>query len=237
MSVTRFFHITAEFLNDKFSEKHSPAYHVREIAESNLQLEREKRLYVQYSTVAGSDSFRMIIFRPGQEFFFTSCQLCICDDCLNLEFEKCPKFKQYIPSVSKLSKKHLRSATTTPIEIADKSVDIAPNTVFAVSADSDVSNFFLVMCDKGEKVHEDPTTPLEDSMGHKIFDGVRYVTGRYLECYTFNNRSHVCKVSKKKVFVLSESILLPYVPVLETTKSNIKISNEIIIELQVRSSL
>ena len=49
------------------------------------------------------------------------------------------------------------------------------------------------MCDEGEKVHDDPYNPLEDKLGPKIYDGVRYVIGRYLELNTFNNKCHVYK--------------------------------------------
>ena len=93
------------------------------------------------------------------------------------------------------------------------------------------------LCDEAEKVHGDPTSPLVDSMGHKIYDGMKYITGRYLELKSFNNRCHIFTVSKKTVLVIAESVLLPYIPILETTKENIKVLNEIVIELQVRSSL
>ena len=72
-------------------------------------------------------------------------------------------------------------------------------------------------------MHDDPSEPLEDKMGHKIYDGVRFVVGRYLEFSSFNNKCHIYKVSNTKAFFLTVSILLPYVHVLETTKTCIKI--------------
>ena len=117
------------------------------------------------------------------------------------------------------------------------------------------------MCDEGEKTHDDPTSPLEDSLGHKIYNGTTYVRGRYLEFDSMNNKCHADKISKAKVLVAVESIFFPYVPVhregggrgareragggggvvggpvLATTKTNIKIFNEIIIERQVKSDL
>ena len=226
----------AAYLTAKYIEKQQPQYHIKELLSGEMDPEREKRLYIHYDTVNGSDSFRMMLFRPNKEFFYASLILCVCDDCLNYECEKCPNLKQYYPSVTQLSKKHLRSAPPT-IEIVDESVQIIPNTVFAICADSEISNYFLVMCDEAEKVHGDPTSPLVDSMGHKIYDGMKYITGRYLELKSFNNRCHIFTVSKKTVLVIAESVLLPYIPILETTKENIKVLNEIVIELQVRSSL
>ena len=138
----------ASYLMDKYdSDKYSnPVYHVNVISRENLE-EREMRQYMRYDTVSGSYSFHMMVFHPGQVYFFASPRLCICDDCLCLEFEKCSSFKQYFPSVGKLSKKLLRS--TAPIEIVEKTVSVTPNTVFAIRAESHISNFFLVMCDEG----------------------------------------------------------------------------------------
>ena len=93
------------------------------------------------------------------------------------------------------------------------------------------------MCDEGGKKHNDPEKPLEDWLGHKIYDGTTYVKGRYLEFDSMNNKCNVYKVSKSMVLVAVETIFFPYVPVLATTKSNIKIFNEIIIELEGKSSL
>ena len=93
------------------------------------------------------------------------------------------------------------------------------------------------MCDKSEQVHTNPTTPLKDNMGHEIYDGVTYVTGRYLEFKSMNNKCHIYNISKSTVYVRRDSIFFPYIPVLDTTKSCIKIFNEIILELQVRSAL
>ena len=74
-------------------------------------------------------------------------------------------------------------------------------TLFAIRADSEINNYFLLMCDEGEQEHNDPTKPLEDASGHKIYDGSKYVVGRYLEYETFNNRCNVYKVTKSKVLV------------------------------------
>ena len=153
-----------------------------------------------------------------------------------MEYEKCSNFKMYLPSVGKLSKKHVRSAPA-PVEIAKQDISIVENSVFAINADSDITNYFLLMCDVGERTHCHPSQPLEDDFGHQIYDGTTYVTGRYLEYQSMNNKCHVYKVSKSKVFVAVEAIFFPYVPVLATTKTNIKIFNEVIIELQVKSSL
>ena len=226
-----------EFLTNKYdSQKYcNPIYHLKEISGDDLETERDKRRYMRFDTVAGSDSFHVIIFRPNQDFFHASRHLCVCEKCLAMEFEKCSNFQKYIPSVGKLSKKQLRS-TPAPPKIAEQAVSIVTNTVIAVRADNDLHNFFLVMCDEDQKVHDDPTTPLEDKFGHKILDGIAYVQGRYLDYSTMNNKCHIYTVSKSKVYVPVDAVFFPYVPIHDTTKSSFKIFNEIILELQVNSS-
>ena len=73
-----------------------------------------------------------------------------------MEFDKCPNFQMYEPSVGKLSKKHTRS-TPAPSEIVEQGVSILANTVIGVRANNDVNNYFLVMCGSDQKVHDDPT--------------------------------------------------------------------------------
>ena len=181
----------------------------------------------RFDIVAGSDSFHMMIFRPERSFFYASSVLCVCNDCCALEFEKCSNFDIYSPSVGKLSKKQLRSE---PPKVASESeISVVEDTVFAIRADSVDSNYFLVMCDANEREHNDPENPLEDDLGHTIYDGTKYVTGRYLEYVSMNNKCHVYKVSRKKVYVISETIFFPFVPILATTKANVKIYNEVIL--------
>ena len=128
-----------EFLTEKYDV--TPIYHVTAINEDKLNAEREKRVYVRYDRVTGSD--------------------------FKLEFEKCSYFQMYVLSVGKLSKKHLQPA----VKIAECEISIVENTVFTIRADNDISNFFLLMCDVSEKKHDDPSKPLEDDFGHKIYDG------------------------------------------------------------------
>ena len=63
----------ASYLMDKYdSDKYSnPVYHVNVISRENLE-EREKRQYMRYDTVSGSYSFYMMVFCPGQVYFFAS---------------------------------------------------------------------------------------------------------------------------------------------------------------------
>ena len=48
---------------------------------------------------------------------------------------------------------------------------VVEDTVFAIRADSADGNYFLVMCNANEKEHNDPENPLEDDLGHTIYDG------------------------------------------------------------------
>lgn len=225
------------FLSDKYDpEKYAnPLYHTKEITKHDLDIEREKRRYMKFDMVSGSDSFHVLIFKPNQDFFYASPRVCVCEDCLAMDFDKCSNFQKYIPSVGQLSKKHMRSAEVKP-EIVEESITIVANSVVAVRADNGINNFFLVLCDQNQKTHDDPDVPLEDKFGHKIFDGTAYIKGHYLVCSPMN-KCHVYTVSKTKAFVTVQAVFFPYVPILETTKSSIKIFNEIVLELQVRSSL
>ena len=76
-----------------------------------------------------------------------------------------------------------------------------------------------------------------NSLGHKIYDGTTYIKGHYLNYNTMNNKCHVYTHSKIQVFVPVETIFFPYIAILDMTKSNIKIFNEVILELQVRIAL
>ena len=62
-----------------------------------------------------------------------------------------------------MSKKQLQSAQPTK-DLPEKVLD-----------DSTSDNYFLIMSDKGEQVHNNPPTPLKDNMGHAIY------RKRYLE--------------------------------------------------------
>ena len=62
-----------------------------------------------------------------------------------------------------MSKKQLRSAQPTK-DLPEKVLD-----------DSTSDNYFPIMSDKGEQVHNNPPIPLKDNMGHAIY------IKRYLE--------------------------------------------------------
>lgn len=227
-------HLANKYELDKYQ---NPMYCPRVISKKELEVEPEKRRYMQFDTVEGSDSFHVLVFRPNYDFFLASKRLCVCNDCMSMNFENCANFKKYIPSVGKLLKKQLRSASVQETSRNDGKVTIVANTVVAILADSQSENFFLIMCDEDEKIHNDPQNPLIDNSNHKIYDGHCYIKGRYLEYKSMNNKCYTYTISRSSVYVHKDSIFFPYVPVIDTTKSSIKILNEVILELQVRSVL
>ena len=66
----------ADFLMYHYADKISPSYGVSTIDVACLQEEREKRLYIEYATAKGSDSFHVLVFTPDSETFIASLKLC-----------------------------------------------------------------------------------------------------------------------------------------------------------------
>ena len=62
-----------EYLTSHYEIQTNPTYHVSRIVSridpDELQAEREKRLYVDYQTVRGSDSFHVVVFKPESSSF------------------------------------------------------------------------------------------------------------------------------------------------------------------------
>ena len=90
-----------------------------------------------------------------------------------------------------------------------------PNLVYLVYCDEELSE-----CDLDE---------------HGLTD--MCVQGRYLEIRNFTNKFHEYDITKKKALVRSYEIFFPQVPTCNVKGSKIRIDNDIICELQIRSSL
>ena len=228
------------YLRSKKEGKTNPEYHIELIKSEDLENEREKRLYKNYTTINGSNSFRVILFRPGSDVFHASTKLCVCSFCQDHEFENCEKFISYQLQVGMLNEKATRSKDMTQEEMSyNLSSMVTKDSVFAVRAENSNTNYFLLMCETEEEEHLDPENPYVDEAGHAIKYGTKYIIGRYLDICNSNDRCHEFRILKKKIAVIGQTIFFPQVPIAYTSKKNttIKISNEIIHELQVRSSL
>ena len=90
-------------------------------------------------------------------------------------------------------------------------------------------------------MHVDTPTPIADKAGNIIHYGTNYITAKYLEVSNFTDKYHEFKLQNKKdhfIYVVSETVFFPQVPTIYESKSGtiFKICNEIVHELQVRSS-
>ena len=96
-----------------------------------------------------------------------------------------------------------------------------------------------IIISKGQEAeHLDPE-PIIDTVGNVIHFGMKYITGRYLEISNFTNKYHEFEVRRKHIFVQGTTVFFPQVPLMYVSKTGatVKIANDIILELQVRSSL
>ena len=116
---------------------------------------------------------------------------------------------------------------------------VTKGSLFTVRADNARTNYFLLQCTSEEKEHLDPENPIVDKVGNVIHYGTKYITGKYLEISNFTNKYHEFSIQRKEIFVIGGTVFSPQVPTMFVSKSGtiFKISNEIIHELQVRSSL
>ena len=115
---------------------------------------------------------------------------------------------------------------------------VTKESVFAIRADNPTTNYFLLHCVSEEAEHLDPE-PIIDTVGNVIHFGMKYITGRYLEISNFTNKYHEFEVRRKHIFVQGTTVFFPQVPLMYVSKTGatVKIANDIILELQVRSSL
>ena len=232
----------ADYLNIHYENHTNPSYLAVVVNPDELQAEREERLYIDYKTVSGSNSFHVLVFKPHSTTFMASKSLCVCSHCTDLRFEECDSFTRYEPLVGRLNEKATRSKSLNmAIDQADESVStmVTKGSIFAVRADNDLTNYFLLQCTTEEKEHLDGKDPAIDQVGNVIHYGTKYITGKYLEVSDFNDKYHVFDVQRKNIFVAADTVFFPQVPLLFVSKSGkkVKINNEIVHELQIRSSL
>ena len=186
------------YLESKFdTETYSnPTYHLSEVMKTSLQEEREKRRYLTYKRVKGSDDFHVIVFRPHQNSFHASPKLCLCNFCMSYTFESCCNFKEYFPVVHNSSKKLVRSSSIINT-INNCASMVTANTVYAIYADSTIVDYFLLICERELEVYSVDGKPDYDDAGNELEDKSSYVYGKFLELSNFNTKHHEYRITKK----------------------------------------
>ena len=140
-------------------EYNKPIYSFTDISATDLEEIRSSRRKNIYKRIDDTQLFHVIIFKPEGEFILSSNQLCVCHDCIEYNFEKCTKFKKFILNKHSVNPMSTRSYTNVEEEsdyedsnfIAGSLVTVG--SIFAIKADSQKFNFYLLICDAGENVH------------------------------------------------------------------------------------
>ena len=191
-----------------FDGKTDPSYYVARLDPDDLQNEKEKRLYIDYKTVHGSDPFHVMVFLPELNYFLASNKICVCNDCLDMNFENCPSFQWYELQVGKLNEKATQSKSIIPLDKLDSNLYsmAIKGSIFAVRADNVFINYFLLLCEVEVVEHLDNEKPHTDDAGQIMYYGTKYITGKYLEVSNFTNRYHEFKIQRKNIAVIGETV-------------------------------
>ena len=115
---------------------------------------------------------------------------------------------------------------------------VTKGSLFAVRAENAFTNFFLLRCDQEATIHEQKE-PLKqsDGSGNVIYFGEKYLTGQYLELRNFNEKWNEYDFTRRTVLVRCGEIFFPQVPTVNLPGKKPRIANDIVLELQLRSSL
>ena len=191
-----------------FDGKTDPSYYVARLDPDDLQNEKEKRLYIDYKTVHGSDPFHVMVFLPELNYFLASNKICVCNDCLDMNFENYPSFQWYELQVGKLNEKATQSKSIIPLDKLDSNLYsmAIKGSIFAVRADNVFINYFLLLCEVEVVEHLDNEKPHTDDAGQIMHYGTKYITGKYLEVSNFTNRYHEFKIQRKNIAVIGETV-------------------------------
>ena len=228
-------------LNEKFCDYTNPSYSFRKIEAEKLIEKRNEVLKLDFKRVDGTMDFHVLVFKPFQKFFHASNVICVCENCIDRNYAACSNFKEYYPEVTVLSKPLTRYAKVTIEEEEESTVSVmggmvTEGSIFAVKADNATHDFFLFLCTKTQTAHGEKS-PLKDTFGHIIHLGELFITGVYLEIADYGKKCINYNVTRTEVFVHSGTVFFPQVPV-KTTKAGVyKLSNDMVVELNIRSSL
>ena len=175
-------------------------------------------------TIDGSSTFRVVVFKPNSKVFWAAPRLCICESCQN-DYGTCQLFNEYSLTIMDYQLPFLRSQpgeSTEPDDKSDESWDfLGNNSIVAIANNSMVDNlWFVLIIDNNCIVGE----PEADDYGHIILNGVRFIKGNFLE-KQHDEKDHILySVSNKVTYFYKESILNPFVNIIET-KKGLKLMN------------
>ena len=159
------------------------------------------------------------MFKPGASALRAATQICICESCKG-EYDSCDEFMEYpTPNVTQLNKAFLRSNTENPTTVAQDVDKIAadflvPGSLVAIAADTNsIDTVWFIQIVESNCVED---SMLCDDYGHKIAAGVNFLKDHFLEKEKEESTIQVFRCSSKTTFFYSESILYPYVNLLES---------------------
>ena len=211
------FFYTAEscviFLRDKFRNKDNPNYCVKEIATGDLNELRKKAASLHYQTVDGSSQFHVLIFTPGSSTFRAAPYLCVCNECLNVEYGSCGVFKEYCLITSIIRKSVLRSnddSLNTSNITSEPANFCTPGSICAIAANYNSSETVWFVKVLAEEVTKNSVS---DNYGHTIGPNQRFLRCLMLEKFCDHKCGFEYYIPKNAsdTFIYLESIVYPYV--------------------------
>ena len=231
----------SSILKDKFKPDIyvHPAYDIQLIEEDDLESRRNEKNKIDYQTINGIHKFHSLVFQPGKTSLLASNQLCVCRDCLEFKFNLCPKFQEYELKKTFLRKPITHSEITKQEDVTSTITSmVIPGNIFPIKAMNSQDDFFLLECVKGVVFHE-KRIPYVDSFGHIFEFGCCYIEGKYLETIPTSkiNKFKTYEIKKDIVAVDPNIIFFPSVPNESMVGNIVKFSNDMILELGLRSLL
>ena len=175
-----------------------------------------------------------MVFQPNASSFKVSPKICICET-YKQNYGSCSNFEERIQQVQHLTTPYLRSQEQEEEDSMDDVEDgddedevdswdfLQPGSFVAVKAERQSKDeFWIIKINKNDCVGETETL---DDYGWQIIEGLRYLTGNFLE-RKFSERKYVMySLSQQETFFYKESVFYPFVHVQET-KQGLKITNE-----------
>lgn len=217
-----------DFLQSKFGSCEHPNYIINEINEERLTKERKLCQKKNYSTIAGSDLFQILIFKPNASTFKAASRICMCSSCA-IEYGSCSIFEEFSLSTQIITIPCLRSHIPPSNTINDLPEDedetnsfILPNSIVAVAASP--SSFDTIWFVHVQEAYVTYGEASQDDYGHIIPPGTFFHTGKFYERCNTTKTGTIYNLSKKMTFFYSESVVFPFVE-LEERKNGYFLSN------------
>lgn len=208
---------------------------MQEISSDDLKHAREKAATLSYRTIEGSSQFHVLIFKPGSNTFRAAPYLCVCNQCLNVEYGSCKVFNDYFLVTSHVKKSVLRSNDNIPgsvsvnIECDDNIPDndvimesnnfCTPGSICAIAANYNSTETVWFVKVLSEQVTK---TSVSDAYGHTIGPNQRFLSCLMLEKHYEHKNGFEYYVPKNasETLIFLESIVYPYVNMLTDFKGD-----------------